>query len=83
MKKIISNYNILPDDKEEKDLQSVSNVIKIPVYQKDDKKIDHNETNYKLKEPVLQLTRNIEGVVVGVEVSCTCGEKILIKMDYK
>jgi hypothetical protein len=35
------------------------------------------------KEPVLKLIKNNEGIVVGIEVSCGCGEKIMIKMEYK
>ena len=83
MNKIISNYNILADESNGEEQRSVNPIVKIPVYQKEDVKIDYNEAYNKLKEPKLQLTRNNEGVVVGIEVLCTCGEKILIKMDYK
>ena len=84
MHKIISNYNVVKDDGIiEAEQQSINPVIKIPVYQKEEIKIDNNEMLNKLKEPKLQLIRNNEGVVVGIEVLCTCGEKILIKMDYK
>ena len=34
------------------------------------------------KEPVLQLVRNGDGIVIGIEVLCGCGEKIIIKMEY-
>ena len=34
------------------------------------------------KEPVLQLIRNGDGIVIGIEVQCGCGEKIIIKMEY-
>ena len=34
------------------------------------------------KEPVLQLIRNGDGIVIGIEVLCGCGEKIIIKMEY-
>jgi hypothetical protein len=84
MNKILSKYNILHDDKcTDQEKQSLNTVIKVPVYQKDEMKIDYNETLNKPKEPKLHLTRNNEGVVVGIEVLCVCGEKILIKMDYK
>ena len=83
MNKIISNYNILVEENNGEEQRSVNPIVKIPVYQKEEKKIDCNETYNKLKEPKLQLTRNNEGVVVGIEVLCTCGEKILVKMDYK
>ena len=84
MSKIISKYNILVEENNiETEQKSINPVIKIPVYQKDEKNIDYNEMYNKNKEPKLQLTRNNEGVVVGIEVLCTCGEKILIKMDYK
>ena len=33
-------------------------------------------------EPVLQLIRNGDGIVIGIEVQCSCGEKIIIKMEY-
>jgi len=33
-------------------------------------------------EPVLKLIRNEDGIVLGIEVHCGCGEKILIKMEY-
>jgi hypothetical protein len=33
-------------------------------------------------EPLLQLIRNNEGIVIGIEVQCGCGEKIMIKMEY-
>jgi len=84
MRKIISNYEIVIDPVKDNDSeQSISTVIKTPVYQKEETKIDHSEVTSKLREPKLQLTRNNEGVVVGIEVSCACGDKILIKMDYK
>jgi hypothetical protein len=83
MSKIISNYSLLPEDNEVKEPQTFNPVIKIPIYEKEEKQIDNNEIIDRLKEPKLQLTRNNEGVVVGIEVLCTCGEKILIKMDYK
>jgi len=73
---------LVEEEKGEEEQKSLKPVVKIPVYQKEEKSIDYEEYN-KLKEPKLQLTRNNEGVVVGIEVLCTCGEKILIKMDYK
>jgi len=84
MNKIISNYNIAKEGEsaEDKEKQSINPVIKIPVYEKEAVKIDSDILN-NLKEPKLQLTRNSEGIVVGIEVLCTCGEKILIKLDYK
>ena len=83
MSRIISNYTILVEgEKGEEEQKSLNPVVKIPLYQKEEKNIDYEMYN-KLNEPKLQLTRNNEGVVVGIEVLCTCGEKILIKMDYK
>jgi hypothetical protein len=35
-----------------------------------------------LDEPILRLTRNNEGVVIGIEVQCRCREKILIRLDF-
>ena len=87
MSKVISNYNILKEasDVSDKEPQSLAPIIKIPVYEKEETEINMgtSEALNKLTEPKLQLTRNNEGVVVGIEVQCTCGEKILIKMDYK
>lgn len=86
MRKIINNYSIVDDKTNEKKEHShhpTNPVIKIPVYQEKEKQIDSNNLQTKLKEPKLQLTRNNEGVVVGIEVQCVCGEKILIKLDYK
>ena len=62
--------------------QKVPSVIKVPVIGNQDKKIINHNATSNPKEPKLQLTRNNEGVVVGIEVQCTCGETILIKMDY-
>jgi len=88
MGKIISNYNILKSEdgsSESKEPQSIDPIIKIPVYEKEETRINvnTNTSDARMTEPKLQLTRNNEGVVVGIEVQCTCGEKILIKMDYK
>jgi len=73
---------LVEGEKGEEEQKSLNPVVKIPLYQKEEKNIDYEMYN-KLNEPKLQLTRNNEGVVVGIEVLCTCGEKILIKMDYK
>ncbi|HOD54252.1 MAG TPA: hypothetical protein PKJ08_06985 [Candidatus Cloacimonadota bacterium] len=84
MKKIISNYIIEEDNK--KGSTSVSKappIIKIPIV--DEKNISirtESNTANKITEPVLQLNRNHEGIVLSIEVQCTCGERIIIKLDY-
>ncbi|MCK9330724.1 MAG: hypothetical protein PHY08_00715 [Candidatus Cloacimonetes bacterium] len=82
--KIISNYILEDIDKKEKNINihKAPSVIKIPIIEKNDKKILSETSSSNLKEPILKLSRNSEGVVVGIEVQCTCGETILIKMDY-
>lgn len=86
MKKIISNYIIDDDPNEqtkEKPISKVPPIIKIPVYQ-DEKvtiKSDSDQSN-KISEPIIHLNRNNEGIVLSIEVHCSCGEKILIKLDY-
>lgn len=86
MKKIISNYIIDDDQNEqakEKPISKVPPIIKIPVYQ-DEKvtiKSDSDQSN-KISEPIIHLNRNNEGIVLSIEVHCSCGEKILIKLDY-
>lgn len=82
-RKIISNY-ILEEDNTNKEinLPKSTPVIKIPLVNEKEKKIEATDLLSKIKEPRLNLTRNNEGVVVGIEVQCVCGEKILIKLDY-
>jgi hypothetical protein len=41
------------------------------------------ETVIEKKDPLLQLIRNSDGIVVGIDVQCSCGEHIMIKMEYK
>jgi hypothetical protein len=86
MSKVITEYKIVKDNKsvdDDSSFKSVEPVIKIPVIERVEKKIVARDMTPKLEEPKLQLTRNTEGVVVGIEVQCTCGEKILIRLDYK
>ena len=91
-KKIITNYHILNEGEETKEqvFKSIDPIVKIPIYNNEVKQIEpmviieeEEEEEEIVLEPTLQLTRNTEGIVVGIEVQCTCGEKILIKMDYK
>jgi len=90
MKKIIANYNIVDSgqialEDEEKTLDPI---IKIPVINEaepviiaqPEEPIEEEDTGPK--ETILQLVRNNEGVVIGIEVQCICGEKIWIKMEY-
>lgn len=86
MKKIISNYTIDGENSKQINDQIVSKVppvIKIPVLQNSQVHIN-SESNvaHMSKEPILHLNRNNEGIVLSIEVQCTCGEKIIIKLDY-
>lgn len=86
MKKIISNYIIDNESNEQindKLISKVPPIIKIPVYQNDKVTIksDSDQSN-KISEPIIHLNRNNEGIVLSIEVHCTCGEKIIIKLDY-
>jgi len=90
MKKIITSYNIVDGDYVAgvDDERTIDNIIKIPVVSVEETVIENKpeepppEPEPEPKETVLQLFRNNEGIVVGIEVQCTCGEKILIKMEY-
>lgn len=85
MKKIISHY-VIDDDKEKTPTPQavkVPPIIKIPQIDQNAVKINtESHAPHQLTEPVLHLNRNQEGVVLSIEVQCTCGEKILIKLDY-
>ena len=83
MSKIITNYKIASIAEKELEEKSIDPIIKVPIYQPEEKKIEAREMTVKHKEPKLQLMRNSEGIVVGIEVHCTCDEVIMIKMDYK
>ena len=89
MSKIIRNFRIVDDDnvenyEDDRNYKSVEPVIKIPIYNNKEKEIEPVNLYPKInEEPKLQLMKNTEGVVVGIEVHCTCGEKILIRLDYK
>ena len=89
MSKIVRNFTIIDDEnmeppKEEELLLTSSVIIKAPSIDKNDKEINtKNLFEKKNDEPKLQIFKNTEGVVVGLEVLCTCGEKILIRLDYK
>jgi len=91
MKKIITNYNIVDDgsyvvENEEKSLEPI---IKVPVFNDEEpiiiaqpeEPVEEVEDTTP-KETILQLVRNNEGIVIGIEVQCICGEKIWIKMEY-
>jgi len=84
MKKIISNYIIENDDqKTDSIVTKAPPIIKIPIV--DEKKISiktESTSANKITEPVLHLNRNHEGIVLSIEVRCTCGERIIIKLDY-
>ena len=89
MSKIIRNFKIVNDnnienDDEDRSYKSVEPIIKIPIYNNKEKEINTKDL-YPIinEEPRLQLMKNTEGVVVGIEVHCKCGEKILIRLDYK
>jgi hypothetical protein len=86
MSKIISSYQIvnnLSEIEDDSDVRSVDPVVKIPIIEEEPTEIEQKELFPKATEPKLQLTRNDEGIVVGIEVECTCGEKMLIRLDYK
>jgi len=90
MSKIISNYSVTKDElAKDETHHSATAIIKIPVFRNEEKKIEAFDIKPQIeepkepKEPKLQLTRNKEGIVIGIEVQCSCGETILIKMDYK
>ena len=91
MSKIISYYSVATEEEEtdEKKYQEAAPIIKVPIFKNEEKKIETMDLIPpppelpEPKEPKLQLTRNNEGVVIGIEVQCSCGETILIKMDYK
>ena len=87
MSKIISNYNLLPQEKDVTDQQkfkTIDNIIKTPKIENDEVKIETKEPPPpEPTEPTLKLMRNQEGVVIAIELKCTCGEQMLIKMDYK
>ena len=89
MSKIIRNFVVVDDgnketDEEDRSYKSVEPIIKIPIYNNKEKEIEAKDLYPKInEEPKLQLMKNTEGVVVGIEVHCTCGEKILIRLDYK
>ena len=92
MKKIISNYSItVSEDHEAKEYNEAAPIIKVPIFKTEEKTIEAFDmsppppppTPPEPQEPKLQLKRNIEGIVVGIEVYCSCGENILIKLDYK
>jgi len=72
-----------PDQQKLENAKSPELVVKKPVFTPTDVTIQHNELKVCITEPKLQLTRNSEGVIIGIEVLCTCGEKILIRLDYK
>jgi len=92
MKKIIANYSIVdnPQASTDDDEKSIDNIIKIPVINPEEKVIITQQEEPppppppppEPKETILQLIRNNEGIVTGIEVQCMCGEKILIKMEY-
>ena len=93
MNNIISSYSISKENDEDQEHPVTVPIIKIPIFKNEEKKIEVFEVQPKEEEvieeekpviePKLQLTRNNEGVVIGIEVQCSCGETILIKMDYK
>ncbi len=86
MKKIITNYTIDGENVKQINDQIVSKVpqvIKIPVLDKQETMIkSESSVAHKIKEPMLHLNRNNEGIVLSIEVQCTCGERIIIKLDY-
>jgi len=88
MSKIIRNFIIENNDLKENDDDSLSksheHIIKVPIIEKNEKEISPRNLNPVLEEePKLHLMKNSEGVVVGIEVHCICGQKILIRLDYK
>ncbi len=85
MKKIISNYSIENDKGFDTPFKAtkVPPIIKIPQIDQTSVKISsESHSPHQPIEPVLHLNRNQEGIVLSIEVQCTCGEKILIKLDY-
>jgi len=84
MKKVISNYIIEEDtQKNETPVTKAPPIIKIPVVDEKRINIKTESSNANIiTEPVLKLNRNHEGIVLSIEVQCTCGEKIIIKLDY-
>jgi len=90
MGKIISNYSIVDNlqSTTDDDEKSLDNIIKIPVISPEETVIVAQpeppppEPEPAPRETILQLIRNNEGIVTGIEVQCSCGEKILIKMEY-
>ena len=104
MQKIITNYEITAtNDPNENKYQETENIIKIPIFKNEEKRIEvfdkksvEEEKHEIIEEiiriepplppepidPKLHLIRNNDGVVVGIEVYCSCGRYTLIKVEY-
>lgn len=84
MSKIVKNYIVDEDQKKTNSpVFKAPPIIKIPIVEKQNVSIKtESSSSNKLNEPILKLNRNNEGVVLSIEVQCTCGEKMIIKMEY-
>ena len=94
-KKIIRNYKIIDEinDSAEKHLvvpkiikkSTISPVAKDINFSKtiQDPKLPQKQEQSFHKDPEIEVLRDKNEIILGINVFCGCGEKITIKFDYK
>ncbi len=85
-KKVIKNYNIMGDEKTPATpamTGSAHNIIKNASIAKENRKIQSSEDQDKKSTPKLNVIKDERGIITSLEITCACGEKIHIALDYE
>ncbi len=85
-KKIIKQYKIEGDDKipaPSAMTGSAANIIKKASITTQNREIKSSDVKDKKPVPTLKVNKNEHGIITTLEITCACGEQILIALDYE
>ncbi len=85
-KKIIKQYKIEGDDRipiPSAMTGSSANIIKKASITPQNREIKSSEVKDIKPVPTLKVNKDERGIITSLEITCACGEKILIALDYE
>ncbi len=85
-KKIIKNYKIEGEDRiptPSAMTGSALNIIKKASITPQSREITSSDVKDKKPVPTIKVNKDESGIITSIEVTCACGETILIALDYE
>jgi hypothetical protein len=84
--RIISNYTVVGDNKDitqENKVHSIPKIIQKAIIEEGSKTATKIEEKLPKGQPKVELVKNDDGVVIGLNIICSCGETFSVELEFE